>query len=467
MIWSATPCTSGSAKGPEVIKSAEVFAQLTDFTGDGIVDLFAYMNPMRVYSTKNTPFDEITNAIDLPRFGAVQDVAIEDFNGDGRVDMFLVRSFLTADVAQVSPLKILGEVKGSSAKNPNEVQFRSTGDVTFAIHMPWRDPTDPQRDAPPVWPGLMEPIPADGKPFTLSPDDPSVQQGVPLPGRSVAVNYDPDTQVWKMRFSYPVINFVVTADEPIDQIKTIGFKISKGELTDALLLNGKKGLAADPGAGVSAQPTICGSVAAGDFDNDMDIDLYLVCREPVQNIANVLYENDGNGHFTVIPDAGGAAGSKDGRGEGVSMCDYDRDGFLDLFVTNGIGNPPFSIGPHQLFKNTGNGNHWLEIDLKGTVSNRDGVGAIVELEAGGKKQLRVQHGGIHSFSQNFKRIHFGLGANTVADKLTIRWPSGARARAQSELLPIKYWKSVRPTRRGDPENTRSIDGQQEGGRPWK
>ena len=275
-----------------------------------------------------------------------------------------------------------------------------------------------------MWPGRKRPLPADGRPFTLSPDDSSVHHGVPLPGRSVAVNYDPIERVWIMRFSYTVINFSVTADEPIDQVNTIGFKASKGELNNMMLINGKKGFIPDGKADAISQAAIGGSVASGDFDNDMDIDLYLVCREPVQNRSNILYENDGRGNFTVVPDAGGAAGSGEGRGEGVSMCDYDRDGFLDLFVTNGIGNPPFSTGPHQLFQNKGNPNHWLELDLVGVKSNRDGIGAIVELEAGGKKQLRVQHGGIHSFAQNHQRIHFGLGPNTVADKLTIRWPSG-------------------------------------------
>jgi hypothetical protein len=172
----------------------------------------------------------------------------------------------------------------------------------------------------------------------------------------------------------------------------------------------------------------------------MDIDLYLVCTEPLQNITNILYENDGSGHFKEIPNAGGAAGSHEGRGNQVSVCDYDRDGFLDLFVTNGAGELPFSQGPHQLFHNKGNTNHWLEIDMQGTLSNRDGIGSVIELEAGGAIQLRSQGGGMHSFSQNHKRIHFGLGQNTQADRITIRWPSGVvqelREVAADQILKI-------------------------------
>ena len=411
-------------KGPGAINPAEVFAQLSDITGDGAINLLAYVKPMRVYSMSTIPFDEITNNIIVSSTRSVQDVAVGDFNGDGRMDMFLARSSSTSDVAQINPFQLLGFVKNGNAMEPNEIRFRSNGEVSFAMQAPWHDPTDPRNNAPPVLPGRMDPIPADGRLLTLSPDDPSIQQDVALPNRSISISYDTSTQAWKVRISYPEINFRVFATKPIEQIETRGFTASKGEMPDALLLNGRDGLRVSSTAGFSGRDTVCGSVAAGDFDNDMDIDLYLVCREPTQNISNILYQNDGAGHFVEVADAGGASGSDEGRGNQVSMCDYDKDGFLDLFITNGYGPPPFSEGPHQLFHNNGNDNHWLQIDLRGTASNRDGIGAIVELEVGDVEQRRVQDGGMHSFSQNFQRIHFGLGQHLKADKLTIRWPSG-------------------------------------------
>jgi hypothetical protein len=411
-------------KGAAIIKSGEVFAQITDVFGDGKIELFAYMDPMRVYSTSTIPYEEITNDFDFPNMPAVSDVAIEDFDGDGKLDMFFARAFLTSDVVQTTPMEILGKVKGASAKKPKEVRLKTDGEVTFSIYSPWRDPTDPQKDPPPVWPGQMEPFPADGRPLTLSSDDPLVQENVPLPGRSISIHFDTQSRVWKIRSSYGQINFVVTSTQPIDQVSVDGFKTSKGVLEDLLMLNSEKGFRKHTGSKVLRQPTTSGSVVAGDFDNDMDVDLYLVCLEPVQNAPNILYENDGRGNFSKVADAGGAAGSEAGRGERVTMSDYDRDGFLDLFVTNGIGNPPFSLGPHQLFRNVGNDNNWIEIDLKGVKSNSDGIGAIVELFSGDKKQVRVQDGGIHSFAQDHQRIHFGLGKNEVVDKVTVRWPSG-------------------------------------------
>ena len=87
-----------------------------------------------------------------------------------------------------------------------------------------------------------------------------------------------------------------------------------------------------------------------------------------------------------------------------------------------------------------NSNHWLELDFEGSTSNRDGIGAQILLEAGGIRQVRTQNGGMHSFSQNYQRIHFGLGPNTKVDRLTIRWPSGVvqelREIAADQILKI-------------------------------
>jgi len=93
-------------------------------------------------------------------------------------------------------------------------------------------------------------------------------------------------------------------------------------------------------------------------------------------------------------------------------------------VTNGLGSPPLHDGPHQLFHNIGNQNHWIEIDLEGTTSNRDAIGARVTATAGGVAQVRAQLGGIHNKAQDQKRLHFGLGSHTSVDQIVVEWPSG-------------------------------------------
>ena len=80
--------------------------------------------------------------------------------------------------------------------------------------------------------------------------------------------------------------------------------------------------------------------------------------------------------------------------------------------------------PYQVFHNQGNNNHWIEIDLVGTDSNRDAIGARVILTAGGVTQLREQSGGMLYKAQNHQRLHFGLGDNETIDEIVITWPSG-------------------------------------------
>ena len=129
---------------------------------------------------------------------------------------------------------------------------------------------------------------------------------------------------------------------------------------------------------------------------------------------------------------GGAAGaigiavaSGAGTADTVVTADYNVDGFVDLFVTNGFNLRPLNYGgENKLFRNRGNANRWIELDLVGTNSDRDAVGARVYATAGGKTQMRIQNGGYHRWAQDLTRTHFGLGGATQVS-LRIEWPSGA------------------------------------------
>ncbi len=161
-----------------------------------------------------------------------------------------------------------------------------------------------------------------------------------------------------------------------------------------------------------------------DYDNDTDLDLYIVSGylgggkvvgNPLEQ-PNLLMSNDGRGSFTDVSWMSGADDTGVGRG-GVYL-DYDNDGCLDLFVAN--------LGQRaRLFRNKCDwGNNWLIVDVVGTVSNRDGLGARLELEAGGTKQIREIASGRSHMGQNMTAAHFGLTGAEVVDSLTVRWPSG-------------------------------------------
>jgi hypothetical protein len=403
------------------------FAQLADISGKNQLDLVAYMQHSRMFSVNDARFHEITNDIVFPNVSFVQDAALEDFNGDGQIDWYLARGRLSQDVTQTSTSSFQGELRGSP-KDAKAVRFRTEGEVTFGIYRFWMDPTEPDRETKPqVFIGskrleLTDPT------IKISPDNPTVREPAPSVtaiGESIFIEFDQKSKVWTFKSSVRRIGFVITSTKSVDAIQPEGFETSKGYLPNVLMIRDEDGFAPrrlEPTNASSA----CVSVAAGDFDNDGDVDLYLVFTEPTKNAPNMLLENDGNGNFVEVPKAGGAEGSSRGRGNQVATADFDRDGFLDLFVTNGDGISPFADeGPHQLFRNLGNANNWIEIDLEGVVSNRDGIGAKVILNTGGKVQVRQQDGGMHSSSQDHARIHFGLGAQKKVDALTIFWPSGA------------------------------------------
>jgi hypothetical protein len=413
------------------------FAQLADLDGDGSPELIIYSQPSRVYSIGSPSMRDITNRIIFPNQALVQDVVIEDFDGDGRNDMFLVRSrpgrwwsdvITPMPVIQTAPSEVKGVLVADKKSSDKAVQLRTAGDMTLQLYLPW----------PPGQGGLAPPKvrlgetlqPAGQLSFTVSPQHAALTElsdGGADRRNEISLTYDTASRNWVLRSSIKDIwniNFVAQSTQPIEHVQVEGFQPTRGELPNMLLLQRGRQFVDHTLAGELAALTACHSAVAGDFDNDMDLDLYLVCAGAVENLPNLLYENDGTGNFRLVPDAGGASGSRQGRGDAVVTADYDGDGFLDLFVTNGAGLEPFANGPHQLFRNRGNGHHWLEIDLEGVVSNRDAIGASVELEAGGVVQRREQRGGMHGYAQNHQRLHFGLAGNTKVSWLRVRWPSG-------------------------------------------
>jgi hypothetical protein len=419
---------------PAGIKVNNEFAQLAAFADNNQMGLIAYMKPTRFYSISSSSLDEFTDDLELPNISSVDDVAIGDFNGDGQMDMFLARAKSgSKDVSLVNAKKIKGKM-GGQTKGLNAVIFRTGGEVTFEIDRPWIDPSDARgNNYPKLFIGSEQGELKNEK-FTISTDDASVRNRAPSlkkAGGGVSIEFNPITKEWTLKNLGQQIGFVISSTKNIESFETRGFKPGGGSQNDLLLI-GKENKFISKKLRFTDQMTSCSSVTAGDFDNDMDLDLYLVCTGPVENLPNILYENDGNADFRKVKNAGGAKGAVKGRGNQVTAADYNLDGFLDLFVTNGSGPPPFaSEGPHQLYRNIANKNHWLEIDLRGVKSNRDGIGAKLIMTVNGKSQVRQQDGGMHSFSQNHARIHFGLGPYEKADLLTIYWPTGKVQRLEN------------------------------------
>jgi hypothetical protein len=441
-------------RGPDEMRTADVFAQLADVHGDRALELLVYTDPFRIYSTESASLSDITNDVVFPDQRFAEDIVIADFNGDASNDLFVLRTRAQrwwnrmarpSPVVQVDARRIEGIFVTSPGTPPQQVHFTSTAPVRLALHPQWVTGKEVEKTLPTVRVGSTL-LPGGTLELEVDRDQAVASEAaVPTEHGEVSLRVEPASGHWILQSTeqtVPRINFVLESMGELELVAIAGYERADGRLPAALLIKEEDEFVAKALMGHTAEATACLSAVGGDFDNDMDVDLFLVCTDPVDNTPDRLYENDGQGGFSLVPEAGGATGAEAGRGDSVVTADYDRDGFLDLFVLNGAGAVPFGYdGPHQLFRNRGNGNHWIEIDLEGVRSNRDGIGAVVEVSAGGVTQVRDQGGGMHNFSQNHQRLHFGLAENEIVDEITVYWPSGVVQRLQgiepNQLLSIE------------------------------
>jgi hypothetical protein len=163
-----------------------------------------------------------------------------------------------------------------------------------------------------------------------------------------------------------------------------------------------------------------------DYDNDGDLDIYLLVNGTKnKNINDMIFENNGDKTFTDVTSEIISFQNFIGGGCCIAYGDYNNDGFLDLFLTNG--NKKYiwiAPGSYVLYKNRGNDNNWLKVKLVGTKSNKDGNGAGISIYVDNHLQYRQNNGNIAGYIQNSNIIHFGLGDATSVDKLEVAWPSG-------------------------------------------
>ncbi|MER2598960.1 MAG: FG-GAP-like repeat-containing protein [Caldilineales bacterium] len=175
------------------------------------------------------------------------------------------------------------------------------------------------------------------------------------------------------------------------------------------------------GVALSADTVAWGAVPL-DYNNDGARDLYVALMKSNRPGAwNVLFHNEGAGHFTPLGQESGAADP--GPSVGVATADYDRDGWVDLVIGN------YDRGYH-LFRNTALAaptNHWLAVKLIGAGPvNRDAVGARVTVTTDdGRVQMQDVHNGDGVGGSSSLTLYFGLG-NAMLSSMTIIWPDGTQ-----------------------------------------
>ncbi len=165
-----------------------------------------------------------------------------------------------------------------------------------------------------------------------------------------------------------------------------------------------------------------------DYDNDGDVDLFLVNGHPDDFVEMrnprvkyqeqmLLFENTGKAFRNVSAESGPIF-ARAFSGRGMAVGDIDNDGDLDVLVSNN------GQAPVLLRNEGGNRNNWLGLELAATKSNPGAVGTMITWRAGGIKRARLRSGGGSYLSSNDPREVLGLGPVSKVDVLEVRWPSG-------------------------------------------
>ncbi len=180
----------------------------------------------------------------------------------------------------------------------------------------------------------------------------------------------------------------------------------------------------------SSLPYVSWGTGFIDFDNDGLPDLFIASGHVYPDVDTVpknvkyrqpilLYHNKGDRTFDEIANVSGLNDGPMQSRRGAAFGDINNDGSIDVVVFN-VGAPP------SLFLNdTKNSNHRVLFKLIGTKSNRGAVGARITLTSGMRSQIEEIKAGSSYLSTNDPRLHFGLGADSMIDKVEVRWPNGS------------------------------------------
>ncbi len=164
----------------------------------------------------------------------------------------------------------------------------------------------------------------------------------------------------------------------------------------------------------------CAVGAAGDYDNDGDLDVFLGCSETAQFRANIILINDGAGNFSIgqaglVPNAGAT------DAENAAVLDANGDGSLDIYLGNGF---EAAQEADKLLVNRGSSNNWLQVDLVGTIDNNDAVGAAMYVGSSTQGWQVRQVGHAFHKASDATTLHYGLAGDSELAPVIVTWPNG-------------------------------------------
>lgn len=436
-----------------------------DYDNDGKLDLLIarFGTPILYHNEGNGKFKDVTAAAGLNKFGNTIAVIAFDYDNDGNLDLMFGNYFKPANLLDLKDPHVLPNDLDNATNGGGVTLWRNTGHGTF------EDVTDKA--------GLGK---VNGWVLDLGHGD---LNNDGLQDIYIACDYGTDhvfinngngtfrdvtekATGWDTKKGMNVdvadydndgwLDVYVTniTDEYMKECNMLWHNNHDGTFTDVSKETGT----CETGWGWAAK--------FGDFDNDGWLDLFVVdglrsagpdsyvplilpvITTPGLDITDVnnwpdignrtwsgyqkkkLFHNLGNGSFKEISAEAGVDNQLDGRG--IAIADLDNDGKLDIIQTNA--DQPLLLF-HNVTEKTGN---WIELKLIGLQSNRDAIGARVQVEAGGITQIREVDGGNGYAGESTRRVHFGLGQAAKIDRLEIKWPSGRTQQVTVPLNRVSY-----------------------------
>ncbi len=390
-----------------------------DFDNDGFADLFSWSTLKLYHNNKGKSFSEVK----LPELPATIPTCAcwGDFDGDGFIDLY-IGGYESADMSITYPSIILHNNGGKSfrilwtdatyrARGVTACDFNRDGRLDIYVsnyrlqpNLLWlNDGTGHFRDA------ALE--------FNVVATSPGFPGGHSIGACWGDFDNDGDIDLFASNFAH--------VDERGDQPKSRFLRN----------LGSKNGYHfQDMGTcGVFYQESY-GTPAAGDYDNDGNLDLFLATVYDIASfgVSNypVLFHNEGRFAFTDVTSVAGLA--KLPPTCQAAWADFNHDGFLDL-VTAG-----------KLFINQGNSNHWLEVHLEGdgNAINRSAIGAQVRVTLKNGVLTRQVEAGTGEGNQNDLTLNFGLGQSGSPTRLEILWPNRKTQVVQhirtDRLITVRY-----------------------------
>lgn len=394
-----------------------------DFDGDGDLDLHLVRagHPDRLYRNDgNFSFTDVSVASGLNSGGYGIGANWADYDGDGWLDVYLCNRTGT---------------EGNFIENQ---LFRNNGNGTFTdvtVQLGVQATGDPTLLA------LWFDFDNDGDPDLYLGTDKGFDS--PFTNRLYRNNGDGTfteiTQQANMEANLDCMGFAV------GDISGNGFQdvymtnLPPGNL---LMLNNGDGTFSDATAAAELEVFALGwATGFFDYDNDTDLDLF-VCNEMA---PNRLFRNNGSFPFTDVTPTSGLG--ELATSYTFAYGDIDGDGDLDMIVSN-------INQPLRVFINTvGQDNHWIKLNVVGYGPNTKAIGAVVRLTANNISQMREVFSGGNYLSQNQTVLHFGLGPFTLATQtIEVRWPNSNVRRTLTGYPANQTWNIYPPSRLGDVNN---------------